>query len=68
MSLPGKQVIAQSADQGNVRPKLLRYLAGSLRQTNAGIDMKEHSLHLIFTFYLNRGTPVLELFPVVVFQ
>ena len=26
------------------------------------------SLHLIFTFYLNRDTSVIELFPVVVFQ
>ena len=37
-------------------------------QTNAGNDIKKHSLRLIFTFYLNRGTPVLELFPAVVFQ
>ena len=29
---------------------------------------EKHSLPLIFTFYLNRGTSVLELFPVVVFQ
>ena len=35
-------------------------------------DMKKsyekYSLHLIFTFYLNRDTSVLDLFPVVVFQ
>ena len=29
---------------------------------------KKYYLHLIFTFYLNRDTSVLELFPVVVFQ
>ena len=29
-------------------------------------DMK--NIHLIFTFYLNRDTSVLELFPVIVFQ
>ena len=29
---------------------------------------EKYSLHLIFTFYLNRDTSVLELFPVVVFQ
>ena len=29
---------------------------------------EKQSLPLIFTFYLNRGTSVLELFPVVVFQ
>ena len=36
------------------------------RQANMGYD--KYSLHLIFTFYLNRDTSVLELFPVVVFQ
>ena len=29
---------------------------------------EKHSWHLIFTFYLNRDTSVIELFPVVVFQ
>ena len=29
---------------------------------------EKYSLHLIFTFYLNRDTSVLELFPVVVFK
>ena len=28
---------------------------------------EKYSLHLVFTFYLNRDTSVLELFPVVVF-
>ena len=37
-------------------------------QTKAGNGMKKHSLPLIFTFYLNRGTSVPELFSVVVFQ
>ena len=40
----------------------------SLQQANVGNDMKKYSLHLIFTFYLNRDTSVLELFPVIVFQ
>ena len=38
----------------------------TLRQANMGYE--KYSLHLIFTFYLNRDTSVLELFPVVVFQ
>ena len=37
-------------------------------QTNVGNGVKKHSLPLIFTFYLSRGTSVLELFSVVVFQ
>ena len=40
----------------------------SLRQANARNDMKKCSLPLIFTFYLDRDTSVLELFPVIVFQ
>ena len=31
-------------------------------QANLGNDMKKYSLHLIFTFYPDRDTPVLELF------
>ena len=38
----------------------------TLRQANLGHE--KYSLHLIFTYYLNRDTSVLELFPVVVFQ
>ena len=38
----------------------------TLRQANMGYE--KYSLHLIFTFYLNRDASVLELFPVVVFQ
>ena len=38
----------------------------TLRQANTGYE--EYSWHLIFTFYLNRDTSVLELFPVIVFQ
>ena len=38
----------------------------TLRQANMGYE--KYSLHLIFTFYLNRDTSVLELFPVVVFK
>ena len=38
----------------------------TLRQANMGYE--KYFLHLIFTFYLNRDTSVLELFPVVVFQ
>ena len=38
----------------------------SLRQASVGYQ--KYSLHLIFTFYLNRDTSVLELFPVVLFQ
>ena len=37
-------------------------------QANVGNDVNFFSLHLIFTFYLNRDTTVLQLFPVVVFQ
>ena len=39
-----------------------------LRQANVGNYMKKYSLPLIFTFYLNGDTSVLELFPVVIFQ
>ena len=39
----------------------------SLRQA-VGNDMKKYSLHLIFTFYFNRVTLVLEIFPFVVFH
>ena len=35
----------------------------TLRQANMGYE--KYSLHLIFTFYLNRDTSVLQLFPVV---
>ena len=35
---------------------------------NMADDMKIYSSHLIFTFYLNRDTSVVELFPVIVFQ
>ena len=38
----------------------------TLRQANMGYE--KYFFHLIFTFYLNRDTSVLELFPVVVFQ
>ena len=38
----------------------------TLRRANMGYE--KYFLHLIFTFYLNRDTSVLELFPVVVFQ
>ena len=38
----------------------------TLRQANMGYE--KYSLHLIFKFYLNRDTSVLELFPAVVFQ
>ena len=38
----------------------------TLRQANMGYE--KYSLHLIFIFYLNRDTSVLELFPVAVFQ
>ena len=38
----------------------------TLRQANMGYE--KYSLQLIFTFYLNRDTSLLELFPVVVFQ
>ena len=38
----------------------------SLRQANMGCE--KYSLHLIFTFYLNRERSVLELFAVVVFK
>ena len=46
--------------------KLLITHVLTLRQANMGYE--KYSLHLIFTFYLNRDTSVLELFPVVVFQ
>ena len=47
--------------------KLLAVLRGlTLRKANMGYE--KYCLHLIFTFYLNRHTSVLELFPVVVFQ
>ena len=38
----------------------------SLRQANVGYE--KYSLHLIFTFYLNRDTSVLEWIPVIVFK
>ena len=38
----------------------------TLRQANVGYE--KYHLHLIFPFYLNRDTSVLELFPVAVFQ
>ena len=38
----------------------------TLRQADVGYD--EYYLYLIFPFYLNRDTSVLELFPVAVFQ
>ena len=38
----------------------------TLRQANVGYE--KYYLHLIFPFYLNRDTSVLELFPVPVFQ
>ena len=38
----------------------------TLRHSKMGYE--KYSLHLIFTFYLNRVTSVLELFPVIVFQ
>ena len=38
----------------------------TLRQANVGYE--KYYLHLIFPFYLNRDTSVLELFPVAVFQ
>ena len=40
----------------------------SLRQANVGNDMKKYSSPLIFTFYHDRDTSVLYLFPVIVFQ
>ena len=47
--------------------KLLAVPRGlTLRQANMGYG--KYYLHLIFTFYLNRDTSVLDLFPVVVFQ
>ena len=39
-----------------------------IRQANVGNDMKKYSLPLIFTFYLDRDTSVLELSSVIVFQ
>ena len=38
----------------------------TLQQANMGYE--KYSLHLMFTFYLNGDTSVLELFPVLVFQ
>ena len=47
--------------------KLLALPRGlTLRQAYVGYE--KYYLHLIFTFYLNRDTSVLDLFPVVVFQ
>ena len=40
----------------------------SLRQANVGNYMKKYSLPVIFTFYLNWDTSVLELFPAVIGQ
>ena len=40
----------------------------SLRQVDVGNYMTKYSLPLIFTFYLNRDTLVLELFPVIIIQ
>ena len=47
-------------------PRITCFGLLTLRQANMGYE--KYSLHLIFTFYLNRDTSVLELFPVVVFQ
>ena len=41
---------------------------GLLTLQHSSMIYEKYSLHLIFTFYLNRDTSVLELFPVVVFQ
>ena len=41
---------------------------GLLTRRHSNMGYEKYSLHLIFTFYLNRDTSVLELFPVVVFQ
>ena len=38
------------------------------RQTWEMMWKKKYYLHFIFLFYLNRGTLVLELFPLIVFQ
>ena len=47
--------------------KLLAVPRGlTLRQATVGYE--KYYLHFFFTFYLNRDTSVLELFPVVVFQ
>ena len=40
----------------------------TLWQSQVNLGYEKYSLHLIFTFDLNRDTWVLELFPVVVFQ
>ena len=39
-----------------------------IRQANMGNEMEKYFLHFIFTFYLNRDTPVVEFFTVIVFQ
>ena len=41
---------------------------GLLTLRRAKMGYEKYSLHLIFTFYLNRHTSVLKLFPVVVFH
>ena len=63
------KVIAQSAAIRK-RTSVPRVLAcwHSDRPTCDMMSHEKYSLHLIFTFYLNRDTSVLELFPVVVFQ
>ena len=40
----------------------------SLRQANMENDTQKYSLHLIFTFYLNRDTLVVEFVCVIVVQ
>ena len=40
----------------------------SLTLQQADVGYEKYYLHLIFPFYLNRDTSVLELFPVAVFQ
>ena len=34
----------------------------------ANVGYEKYTLHVVFTFYLDRDTSVLELFPVIVFQ
>ena len=48
--------------------KLLGVPHGLTSPRRANVAYEKYTLHLIFTFYLNRDTPVLELFPVVVFH
>ena len=48
--------------------KLLWVPRGLTPLPQAIVGYKKYSLHLIFTFYLNRDTTVIELFPVLVFQ